>query len=88
MAAGVAAGVGPSDELASSAGSPKEALRLVVGLAEPRRAPTLRAPPLPGLSENDEPRRALPMRGVMTGVPGPEATAASRGDSTLRGPSS
>ena len=88
MAAGVAAGVGPSEEPGSSAGSPKEALRLVVGLAEPRRAPTLRPPPLPGLAENDEPRRALPMRGVITGEPGPEATAASRGDSTLRGPSS
>ena len=52
--------------------------------------PTLRAPPLPGLSENDEPRRlALPSRGVPpTGEPGPEATAASRADSVLRGPSS
>ena len=61
MAAGVAAGVGPSGEpgsappMAPPAGSPKEARRLDVGLVEPRRLPTLRAPP-PCASEADEPR--------------------------------
>ena len=57
MAAGVAAGVGPSGEPGSAppASSPKEARRLDVGLVEPRRLPTLRAPP-PCASEADEPR--------------------------------
>ena len=41
MAAGVAAAVGPSGEPGSAptAGSPKEARRLFVGLVEPRREP-------------------------------------------------